>query len=124
MKLFVGVTRDCSSNKNITAEIWWLVETSLACAITLLLDAIHNHLASLRCKLRNSLKADRATDRRNVGKRLENLRVAGSITVVEEDYRGQSRVTGYQRRDNVGFRVGDVGRILCGSLERCQNIVQ
>lgn len=71
-----------------------------------------NHRTRLSRKLRQGLESQGAAHSRNVGERLEDLRVALRGAVVEENHRADARVAlRHDGGDDVCLGVGDVGRV-------------
>lgn len=80
------------------------------------LDIRNNLDSSLGGQLAKGLEGQRVADSRDIGKRLEDIRIADRVTVVEENHRRHDRLTGDDSRDGVRLRVRDVGRESSSSL--------
>lgn len=76
----------------------------------------HDHGSSLGSKLRDGLEAQSAGHGGDIGEGLEDIGIAGVLTVIEQDDRSQETVTRNQSRHNVSLGVGDVGSIGSRSL--------
>ena len=76
-----------------------------------------NQRTRLSRKLRQGLESQGAAHGRNVGERLEDLRVALRGAVVEHNHRSDARVTlRHDGGNDVRLGVGDVGRVGGGCL--------
>lgn len=82
----------------------------------ILLDSLNHHRSGLSGKVTDSLEVESAADSRDVGERLEDLRVASAVTVIEQDHRGEGSLAWHQSGHNVSLGIVDVGCVGSSSL--------
>lgn len=73
-----------------------------------LLDIWHNLLPSYSGEFRDGREANTAAYGWDIGERLEDLWVGGSLAVVEQNHGAQSGVSGDKSRNGMGLIVIDV----------------
>lgn len=88
-----------------------------------LLDSLDDHCASLGGKVAHGLEVKSAADSRDVGERLEDLGVAGIVTVIEQDHRGKGSLAGHKSGHDVSLGVVDVGCVSSSGLEMSARVL-
>ena len=112
-QFLVGCSLDGTGDEDVTGG--WLAVSGQQW-VWFLLDSVNHHRSSLSGKVTDSLEVKGAAHSRDVGEWLENLGVAGVVTVVEQDHRGESSLTGHKGGHHVSLGVVDVGCVGSSSL--------